>query len=91
MNFFYIFFDKFNIFEIDPYDVELNYLSSASLIDNKLKIDYRKISTDYGRGVKVNYGFKLQSSPNSDPFKTIQFHNLNSNTLYPVLRIIYVK
>ena len=84
-------FDKFNIFEIDPYDVELNYLSSASLIDNKLKIDYRKISTDYGRGVKVNYGFKLQSSPNSDPFKTIQFHNLNSNTLYPVLRIIYVK
>jgi len=84
-------FDKFNIFQIDPYDVELNYLSSASLIDNKLKIDYRKISTDYGRGVKVNYGFKLQSSPNSDPFKTIQFHNLNNNTLYPVLRIIYVK
>ena len=53
--------------------------------------DLRKILTDYGRGVKDNYGFKLQSSLSSDPFKTIQFHNLNSDTLYPVLRIIYVK
>ena len=84
-------FTKFNTFNIDPYDIESNYLSSASILNNQLKIDYRKIATEYGKSTKVNYGFKLQTSPSSDPFKTIQFHNLNSNTLYPVLRIIYVK
>ena len=84
-------FTKFNIFNIDPYDVELNYLSSAAIIDNQLKINYRKISTEFGRGGKVNYGFKLQSSLSNDPFKTIQFHNLNSNISLPVLRVIYVK
>jgi len=83
-------FSKFNIYDTDPYNIESNYLSSASIIDNILKIDYRKILTDYGRGSKINYGFKIQSSQNSDPFKTVQFHNLNSNVTYPVLRVIYV-
>ena len=84
-------FSKFNIYDTDPYNIESNYLSSAPIIDNQLKINYRKISTEFGRGGKVNYGFKIQSSPNSDPFKTIQFHNLNSNISYPVLRVIYVR
>ena len=83
-------FSKFNIYDTDPYNIESNYLSSASISDNILKIDYRKILTDYGRGSKINYGFKIQSSQNSDPFKTVQFHNLNSNVTYPVLRVIYV-
>ena len=83
-------FSKFNIYDTDPYNIESNYLSSAPIIDNILKIDYRKILTDYGRGSKINYGFKIQSSQNSDPFKTVQFHNLNSNVTYPVLRVIYV-
>lgn len=84
-------FSNFNIYDNDPYDVESNYLSSAPIINNQLKINYRKISTEFGRGGKVNYGFKIQSSPNSDPFKTIQFHNLNSNISYPLLRVIYVR
>ncbi len=84
-------FTKFNIFDIDPYEVDLNYTSSASILNNQLKINYRKIITEFGKGTKINYGFKLQSSPSSDPFKTIQFYNLNSNALYPTLRIIYVK
>jgi hypothetical protein len=84
-------FSNFNIYDNDPYDVESNYLSSAPIINNQLKINYRKISTEFGRGGKVNYGFKIQSSPSSDPFKTIQFHNLNSNISYPLLRVIYVR
>ena len=84
-------FAKFNIFDTDPYDIDLNYSSSASILNDQLKINYRKIITEFGKGTKINYGFKLQSSPSSDPFKTIQFHNLNSNAQYPVLRIIYVK
>ena len=84
-------FTKFNTFDVDPYDIDLNYSSSASILNNQLKINYRKIITEFGKGTKINYGFKLQSSPSSDPFKTIQFHNLNSNNLYPALRIIYVK
>jgi hypothetical protein len=60
------------------------------MIDNKLKIDYRKILTEFGRETKVNYGFKIQGTINSDPFKTIKFHNLNSSITYPVLRVIYV-
>ena len=84
-------FAKFNTFDTDPYDVDPNYSSSASILNNQLKINYRKIITEFGKGTKINYGFKLQSSPSSDPFKTIHFHNLNSNALYPALRIIYVK
>ena len=84
-------FAKFNTFDTDPYDIDPNYSSSASILNNQLKINYRKIITEFGKGTKINYGFKLQSSPSSDPFKTIQFHNLNSNALYPALRIIYVK
>ena len=83
-------FTKFNIYETDPYNVESNYLSTATMIDNKLKIDYRKILTEFGRETKVNYGFKIQGTINSDPFKTIKFHNLNSSITYPVLRVIYV-
>jgi len=83
-------FTKFNIYDTDPYNVESNYLSTATMIDNKLKIDYRKILTEFGRETKVNYGFKIQGTINSDPFKTIKFHNLNSSITYPVLRVIYV-
>ena len=88
--------DKISILEIKQYKIKdpkkLKFIEKEHIILNdQLKINYRKIITEFGKGTKINYGFKLQSSPSSDPFKTIQYHNLNSNAQYPVLRIIYVK
>ena len=51
----------------------------------------RKVSTEIGRGGRKNYGFKLESNTNNDPFKIINFHGLLNEYYYPVMRVIYVK
>mgnify|MGYP000008695040 CR=1 FL=1 len=83
-------YSSFNFFELDPYIIESNFQSSASINNNILKLNYRKISTEFGRGKIINYGFKIQSNPNNDPFQTVQFHSLSSPDLYPEMRVIYV-
>ena len=83
-------YSQFKSFETDPYMVDVNFNSSSSVIENILKINYRKISTEFGRGKMTNYGFKIQPSNNNDPFKTVLFHDLSSSDSYPLMRVIYV-
>ena len=83
-------YSMFKVFESDPYTNDTAFGSSASVINNVLKINYRKISTEFGRGNKTNHGFKLIPGTNNDPFTTVLFHNLTSNDAYPIMRVIYV-
>ncbi len=80
----------FKTYESDPYSNDVDFGVSSSVVQNILKINYRKISTEFGRGKKVNHGFKILPGPNNDPFKTVLFHNLDSDDAYPVMRVIYV-
>ena len=66
-------------------------MASSSFVNNILKINHRKVSTEIGRGGRKNYGFKLQSNTNNDPFKIINFHSLLSGDYYPVMRVLYVR
>ena len=56
-----------------------------------LKINHRRVSREISRGGRNNYGFKLQSSSNNDPFTIINFYSLGNVDYYPVMRVIYVK
>lgn len=80
----------FKTYESDPYTNDTEFGVSSSVVENILKINYRKISTEIGRGKKVNYGFKIIPGMNNDPFTTVLFHNLNSDDAYPIMRVIYV-
>ena len=83
-------FLQFSLFDKDPYDEDLNYYTSTSIIDDKLKINHRKVTTEIGHQKYINYGFKLETSLYNDPFKTLLFYSLNSSDLFPVMRVIYV-
>ena len=83
-------FLQFSLFNKDPYDEDLNYYTSTSIIDDKLKINHRKVTTEIGHQKYINYGFKLETSLYNDPFKTLLFYSLNSSDLFPVMRVIYV-
>lgn len=80
----------FKVFESDPYSIDVEFGVSSSVVENILKINYRKISTEFGRGKKVNHGFKILPGSNNDPFSTVLFHNLKSDDAYPIMRVIYV-
>jgi len=80
----------FKTYDSDPYTNDTEFGVSSSVVENILKINYRKISTEIGRGKKVNYGFKIIPGMNNDPFTTVLFHSLNSDDSYPIMRVIYV-
>jgi hypothetical protein len=83
-------YERFTSFMDDPYDEDLNFFTSTALIDNVLKINHRKAATEIGHKNFTNFGFKLQSSFNNDPFTTVQFYGINNTDSYPVMRVIYV-
>ena len=84
-------YSAFNFYDVDPYKVDIDLMASSSIVNNILKINHRKVSTEIGRGRRKNYGFKLQSNTNNDPFKIINFHSLLSGDYYPVMRVLYVR
>jgi len=83
-------FLKFSTFDKDPYDEDLNFYTSTLVIDDVLKINYRKVTTEIGREKFTNHGFKLQPSFNNDPFTTVHFYGLNNDDYFPIMRVIYV-
>jgi hypothetical protein len=83
-------YERFTSFMDDPYDEDLNFFVSTALIDNVLKINHRRVATEIGHKNFTNFGFKLQSSFNNDPFTTVQFYGINNTDSYPVMRVIYV-
>ena len=84
-------YSTFLSYEVDPYKVESNLMASSTIVNNMLKINHRRVSREIGRGGRNNYGFKLQSSSNNDPFTIINFYTLGNVDYYPVMRVIYVK
>ena len=84
-------YSAFRSYDVDPYNVDIGLMASSSIVNNILKINHRKVSTEIGRGGRKNYGFKLQSNTNNDPFKIINFHDLRNEDYYPVMRVIYVR
>ena len=83
-------FLQFSSFDKDPYDEDFNYYTSTSIIDDKLKINHRKIATEIGHQKYINYGFKLETSLSNDPFRTMLFYSIDSPDYFPVMRVIYV-
>ena len=83
-------FLQFSSFDNDPYDEDFSYYTSTSIIDDKLKINHRKIATEIGHQKYINYGFKLETSLSNDPFKTMLFYSIDSPDYFPVMRVIYV-
>ena len=83
-------FLQFSSFDKDPYDEDFNFYTSTSIIDDKLKINHRKIATEIGHQKYINYGFKLETSLSNDPFKTMLFYSIDSPDYFPVMRVIYV-
>ena len=81
----------FNFYDVDPYKVNIGLMASSSIVNNILKIDHRKVSTEIGRAGRKNYGFKLQSNTNNDPFEIINFYSLLNEDYYPVMRVLYVR
>jgi len=84
-------YSTFITYEVDPYKVDNNLMASSTIVNNMLKINHRKVSREIGRRGRNNYGFKLQSSSNNDPFTIINFYSLGNVDYYPVMRVIYVK
>jgi len=84
-------YSTFLSYEFDPYKVENNLMASSTIVNNMLKINHRRFSREIGRDGRNNYGFKLQSSSNNDPFTIINFYTLGNIDYYPVMRVIYVK
>ena len=84
-------YSAFHSYDVDPYKVDIGLMASSSIVNNILKIDHRKVSTEIGRAGRKNYGFKLQSNTNNDPFKIINFHSLLNENYYPVMRVLYVR
>ncbi len=83
-------FLQFSSFDKDPYDEDFNFYTSTSIIDDKLKINHRKIATEIGHQKYINYGFKLEASLSNDPFRTMLFYSIDSSEYFPVMRVIYV-
>ena len=83
-------FLQFSSFDKDPYDEDFNYYTSTSIVDDKLKINHRKIATEIGHQKYINYGFKLETSLSNDPFRTMLFYSIDSPDYFPVMRVIYV-
>ena len=83
-------YSAFRSYDVDPYNVDIGLMASSSIVNNILKINHRKVSTEIGRAGRKNYGFKLQSNTNNDPFEIINFHSLLSGDYYPVMRVLYV-
>ena len=83
-------FLQFSSFDKDPYDEDFNFYTSTSIIDDKLKINHRKIATEIGHQKYNNYGFKLEPSISNDPFRTMLFYSIDSPDYFPVMRVIYV-
>ena len=83
-------FLQFSSFDNDPYEEDFNYYTSTSIVDDKLKINHRKIATEIGHQKYINYGFKLETSLSNDPFKTMLFYSIDSPDYFPVMRVIYV-
>ena len=84
-------YSAFHSYDVDPYKVDIGLMASSSIVNNILKIDHRKVSTEIGRAGRKNYGFKLQSNTNNDPFEIINFHSLMNENYYPVMRVLYVR
>ena len=83
-------FLQFSSFDKDPYDEDFNYYTSTSIVEDKLKINHRKIATEIGHQKYNNYGFKLETSLSNDPFRTMLFYSIDSSDYFPVMRVIYV-
>ena len=83
-------FLQFSSFDKDPYDEDFNYYTSTSIVEDKLKINHRKIATEIGHQKYNNYGFKLEPSISNDPFRTMLFYSIDSPDYFPVMRVIYV-
>ena len=83
-------FLQFSSFDKDPYDEDFNYYTSTSIVEDKLKINHRKIATEIGHQKYNNYGFKLEPSISNDPFRTMLFYSIDNPDYFPVMRVIYV-
>ena len=83
-------YGQFSTFTNDPYDEDLNYFTTTEIIDNVITINHRQAATDIGHKNYTNFGFKLQSSFNNDPFQTVRFFGLNNSDYIPFMRVIYV-
>lgn len=83
-------FSNFKSYVEDPFDLNDNYFVATSLEENHFNVQLREFIYDLDMERVTNFGFKLYSSVTNDPFETIYFHGLDSDSLYPVIRIQYV-
>ena len=64
-------------------------MTTSNTINGELKINHRSTLREISKGSRINHGFKIESSPVNNIFKSTSFHNLNSKDLFPVMRVIY--
>ena len=61
----------------------------SDFLNGEVKINHRSTLREISKGSRINHGFKVESSPINNIFKSTSFHNLNSKDLFPVMRVIY--
>ena len=82
-------YDVFNEYNDDPYGVNFTFMTTSNTVNGEVKLNHRSALREISKGSRVNYGFKVESSPVNNLFKSTSFHSLNSKDLFPVMRIIY--
>lgn len=82
-------YDVFNEYNDDPYGVNFTFMTTSNTVNGEVKLNHRSALREISKGSRVNYGFKVESSPVNNLFKSTSFHSLNSKDLFPVMRVIY--
>jgi len=82
--------EQYTFYENEPFDYQLNSLSSSTLKNNELKFNHRIGSNNFFENNKSIQVFNIQPSVTNDPFTTINFYNSNHIEFFPKLRITYV-
>ena len=79
----------FNDYNDDPYGVDFTFMITSNTVNGEVRLNHRSALREISKGSRINYGFKVESSPVNNLFKSTSFHSLNSKDLFPVMRVIY--
>jgi len=82
--------DKFSTYDYDPLKLDLNYFTSTDLKENIYEIQEKSFFQGLALNKITNFGFKIYSSSSNNPFETVYFHGLESDSLYPLIKVEYV-
>lgn len=81
---------SFNSFDQDPLELNINYFVTTEPKADRFEIQERSFFQGLAHEKVSNYGFKLSPSINNNPFETIYFHGVDSDSLYPMVKVEYV-